>query len=121
MPHAKLVINVGVVDRDVSDHKVGRQQTLEHVDANVSLTADLHGGAASDFQLVERRIDEVLLDGVEVDVILSTERSNDEGAHCLMLLKSLVELSKMIEPEMFDPDFVGECLSDPHEVGDGID
>jgi hypothetical protein len=36
VPDAQFIENVNVMDREVGDNKVGRQQPPEHVDANVA-------------------------------------------------------------------------------------
>src|SRR5215213_748786 len=112
MTHAKLVVDVRIVYGNVSNHEVGRQQTLKHVETNVSLPADLHCRPASDFQPVQRRIDQLLLNLVEINVVLRAERPNDERSHCYCSSTSLVEMSKMIEPEMFNLNFLREYFSD---------
>src|SRR5690348_9030611 len=81
MTHTQFVVNIGVLNRDISDDDVGSQKPLKHVETNVSLPANFHCRTASDIQSIEGRIDKFFFDVVEIDVVLRAEGPNDEGSH----------------------------------------
>jgi hypothetical protein len=73
------------VHGDVGDDEVGRQQPREHVGADVAGRRDLRRLAPGDAEPLQRRVDQLAGDPVEVDlaplqVVLLAERPDDEGA-----------------------------------------
>src|SRR5262249_20447108 len=82
---AELVEDVGVVNRDVRDQEISREESLKQVYADVSLPQHVHRGAPGDAQAVEGRIDQQPFDLVEVDSALHAGRSDDERAHACSL------------------------------------
>src|SRR4029453_13535546 len=78
---AELVVDVGVEDRDVRNHQIGREQELEHVLADVPLPDDLARGAAAEVEGAQRRTDQLSVNPLEVDPVLRAEGPNDKGAH----------------------------------------
>src|ERR1044071_5173691 len=88
MTHTEFVVNVGVLDRDISDDDVSGQEPLKHVETNVSLPANLHRRTSSDIQSVEGGIDQVFFNLVEIDFVLCAKGPNDEGSHYCYSLSS---------------------------------
>ena len=82
--HAKLIPDIGVVEREIGDHQVGDQQLLEHVGADVSGALLLVGAEHLEAGMLERRADQLGVDAIEVDrhtVMpgLDAEGHGDEG------------------------------------------
>ena len=57
MPHPELVPDVGVVNRQVSQHQIGEQQLLKHVGADVAGSHLLIGAEGIQTGLFERGLD----------------------------------------------------------------
>ena len=80
MTDAELVEDVGVVDRDVGNHEIGRDQQAEHVFADVAGLRDVGRGRAFQARRLQRRLDQELVNGLEIDALLDVEGANDERA-----------------------------------------
>jgi hypothetical protein len=78
---AEFVEDVGVVDREVGDDEVGGEEQLEHIHADVALPENLPGRPPRDAEFLQRRADQLRLDGVEVYLVLHPERADDKCSH----------------------------------------
>ena len=75
----------GIVDRQVGNDELGEQQILEHVEVDRAAAAVGVGAVRGETSRRDRRRQELVVDGVEVDRgpvcgCLLAERHDDEGA-----------------------------------------
>ncbi len=66
-PSVQAAKNVRVVDRDIRDHQLRREQALKHVAGNAACLHEFLGRIAGQPRPIHRRLDELGLDVVEVD------------------------------------------------------
>ena len=76
--------DVGIVQCQINDHKIGDQEFLEHVGADVTGTSLLVRPEDIQTRRFERRLDQFVVDGIEIDldalaILLHTERHGDKG------------------------------------------
>ena len=81
MPHPELVPDVGVVNRQVSQHQIGEQQLLKHVGADISSAHLLIGTEGIQAGLFERGLNQLRVDAVEVDAAAISRRLGAERHH----------------------------------------
>ena len=86
MADPQLVVDVRVVNRDIGDDELRRDQPLEHVSTDRSRTVVYLGGGAQHLRPCHRWSDQFIFNALEVDRgsrladFLGAEWSNDEGA-----------------------------------------
>src|SRR6266545_5270872 len=81
MANSQLIKNVGVVDRNICNDKIGDEQLLEHVGANVALLDKFARRAARQTRLPHGRTNEFLFNPVEIDSILGAEGTHNKYIH----------------------------------------
>lgn len=124
MAYAELVPDVGVVQRQVGHDEVGQQQFLEHVGANVTGTLFFVSADHLQPSRLQRRLDVLRIDAVEVDkpargIRLGAEGHGDEsvGFHSSSPWEkpNLVTRAMALQ-EAYDPLHVYECLGAPNRL-----
>ena len=80
--HTQLIPNVRVIDGEISDHQVGKQQLLKHVRTNVPRSHFLV--RAEDFKSggFKRRFDKDPVHFVKINFFLGTVRHHNESMIC---------------------------------------
>ncbi|MBM3524698.1 MAG: hypothetical protein FJX57_17265 [Alphaproteobacteria bacterium] len=74
------------MDRDVADDDVGLEDQREHVIVNAAGLVDLRRGAALEIAASKRRLDQLTVDRLEIEldlvrIFLLSEAPDDEVAH----------------------------------------
>jgi hypothetical protein len=74
MPHAQLVPDIGVVERQVGNHQVGDQQFLEHVGPDIAGAGFFVSAEDLEAGRLERRPNVLRVDAIEVDQLTIVPR-----------------------------------------------
>src|SRR5215813_10613786 len=90
------------MDREIGDDKVGGQQPLEHIDADVARLDDLDGRSPANAQPVKGRRNQHSLDFVEVDIFLRPEWTNNKRTSCSHR-SHLLEAPKSFQAKLLKP------------------
>ncbi len=69
MSSPKFVPDIGIVDGQISDHKVSHQQFLEHVGQDVSSPLLLIRAEDLQPRGLQCRLDQVTMDSIKIDLI----------------------------------------------------